>query len=649
MAKAVPHRLASHLTVALVTAIVIALAQVPARVAAAEAASPSLTSFSYVSSPGDPVGQGQSATLAPPTATFSLGAAQAGHATFGSIGIGIDTPSTHWGISIQAAYNAQLHPGTYANTSTADFAGPYFNVFSFSSVSCDTYYTTFTIYHISSAPTGAITVLDAGFTQHCDSPTAPPLTGTILYNAPPAAPLQLTSTYPSSLFLQPVPLTAVATDQGHGVPTGSVTFVDGNIPLGTATLDAAGIATLTPQRLAIGSHAISALYSGDSQNPPASAAVITQTVVDNSTSLYVVSSAAFPGSRGGTETPTRSTATFRPHCAILPSNQSCFDLTIDNGGWDLLFVAGLNGRLHTGTFSAPSPAPATEPTISITSGSYACSTYGSFTIFHLVADTSGAITRFEASFDAQCNDVNPGPATVRGMVDYHAPDVAPLTLTSSNPSTVVGEPTTFTAVADDLGVGIPTGTVEFRDGNKHLATEPLDSSGIATFSTAKLHAGAHQISAAYSGDALHPAASHAVVDQTVETNSTSYYFISAEGDYIGFGAQASYIPSAGTTFSLAGSSSTFARIRVNAPTDNWEIDLSAPNGGVLRSGTTYTGGIGVSGDSRGCDSYYGMFTIRHILFGSSGTPLRLDVSFTAECNYPTAPPLFGVMLYQQAS
>ena len=643
------HRLANHVAVAAAIAVIIALSPMSPRSSAAQAAAASLTSFSYVSSPGDPVGQGGSETLAPPTATFSLGAAQAGHATFGSIGVVIDTSTTRWIISIQAAYNTQLHPGTYSNTSTASGTGPDFAVFSFSSVSCNTYYTTFTIYHISSAPTGAITVLDAGFIQHCDSPTAPPLIGTILYNAPAAAPLQLTSTYPSSLFLQPVPLTAVATDQGHGVPTGTVAFVDGNIPLGTATLDAAGIATLTPQRLAQGSHAISATYSGDSQNAPASSAVITQTVTNNTTSLYVVSSAAFPGSRGGTETPAGSTATFYTHCGILPSNQSCFDLTIDNGTWDLLFVAGLNGRLHTGTFSAPNPAPATEPTLSITSRSSACSTYGTFTIFHLVADTSGAITRFEASFDAQCNDVNPGPATVRGMVDYHAPEVAPLTLTSSNPTTVVGEPTAFSAVPDDLGVSTPTGTVEFRDGVTPLATVRLDSAGIATFSTAKLHGGAHEISATYFGDAQHPATGQVVVDQTVESNRTSYYFISVEGDYIGQGAQASYIPSAGTTFSLVGSSSTFARIRVSAPTDNWEIDLSAPSGGVLRSGTTYTGGLAVSGDSRGCDSYYGMFTIRHVLFGSSGAPLRLDVSFTMECDYRNAPPLFGVMSYQQAS
>ena len=42
-----------------------------------------------------------------------------------------------------------------------------------------------------------------------------------------------------------------------------VTFMDGNVPLGTGVVNGAGVATLSTSSLAPGSHAITALYSGD--------------------------------------------------------------------------------------------------------------------------------------------------------------------------------------------------------------------------------------------------------------------------------------------------------------------------------------------------------------------------------------------------
>jgi Bacterial Ig-like domain (group 3) len=42
-----------------------------------------------------------------------------------------------------------------------------------------------------------------------------------------------------------------------------VTFKDGGSTLGTGTLDGSGRATFTVSRLSIGSHSITAIYSGD--------------------------------------------------------------------------------------------------------------------------------------------------------------------------------------------------------------------------------------------------------------------------------------------------------------------------------------------------------------------------------------------------
>jgi hypothetical protein len=55
----------------------------------------------------------------------------------------------------------------------------------------------------------------------------------------------------------------VATVTAAGTPSGTVTFADGATPLGTVPLDSSGKASLTTTGLAIGSHSITATYSGD--------------------------------------------------------------------------------------------------------------------------------------------------------------------------------------------------------------------------------------------------------------------------------------------------------------------------------------------------------------------------------------------------
>src|SRR5262249_4958364 len=57
--------------------------------------------------------------------------------------------------------------------------------------------------------------------------------------------------------------TLQASSPGAGTPTGTVTFRDFTTTLGTGTLNAAGQATFTTSTLAVGTHAISASYAGD--------------------------------------------------------------------------------------------------------------------------------------------------------------------------------------------------------------------------------------------------------------------------------------------------------------------------------------------------------------------------------------------------
>ncbi len=64
---------------------------------------------------------------------------------------------------------------------------------------------------------------------------------------------------------------AVAPPPGFARATGQVTFLDGSTPIGMATLDASGHATLAVSTLPKGMHAITASYPGDAAYPAASA------------------------------------------------------------------------------------------------------------------------------------------------------------------------------------------------------------------------------------------------------------------------------------------------------------------------------------------------------------------------------------------
>jgi uncharacterized repeat protein (TIGR03803 family) len=79
-----------------------------------------------------------------------------------------------------------------------------------------------------------------------------------------------TATYAAS------PVTFTATVSG-GAPSGSVTFFDGNLTMGSAPLSA-GTASFTTSALAVGSHSVTATYSGDTANGASTSTALSITV-----------------------------------------------------------------------------------------------------------------------------------------------------------------------------------------------------------------------------------------------------------------------------------------------------------------------------------------------------------------------------------
>jgi len=97
-------------------------------------------------------------------------------------------------------------------------------------------------------------------------------------------------------------ITLQAQVTGAGIPTGTVTFVDGATTLGSAPLDATGLAQLSITTLIIGPHSIVASYSGDADNSPSVSTAATVTVFQRTkTDLLVYSR---PKTAASTWTPT---------------------------------------------------------------------------------------------------------------------------------------------------------------------------------------------------------------------------------------------------------------------------------------------------------------------------------------------------------
>ena len=93
---------------------------------------------------------------------------------------------------------------------------------------------------------------------------------------------------------------------------------------------------------------------------------------------------------------------------------------------------------------------------------------------------------------------------------------------SANPSKF-GQSVTFTATVTVVapGAGTATGTVTFMDGATTLGTGTLDGAGVATFTTATLSVGHHNVTAVYGGDASFNASTSTSVDQEVQKADTT--------------------------------------------------------------------------------------------------------------------------------
>jgi hypothetical protein len=153
----------------------------PRSAAPAAAQGAAVTELRYASQAGDWVGKGTSGVVSGPTAQFRV----FGDAT--NLNVMIDDADESWDISISAPRTEQLHPGVYRDAERAPFRtgrAPGLDV-THDASGCNEIWGEFAIDQIATGPDGRVDLLEATFTQHCEDPDAPVLTGTLRLSAPP--------------------------------------------------------------------------------------------------------------------------------------------------------------------------------------------------------------------------------------------------------------------------------------------------------------------------------------------------------------------------------------------------------------------------------------------------------------------------------
>ncbi len=272
----------------------------------------------------------------------------------------------------------------------------------------------------------------------------------------------LSSSANPSVWGQSVNLTATVSvvPPGGGTPTGSITFLDGSTVLATVALSGK-TASFKTGALSVGSHPISAVYSGDPNYGTSTSATVTEMVNPDATTTTVTSSKD-PSVFGQSVTFTTTVKAASPGGGTPTGTVTILD------GSTVLTTVGLSGG--KATFSTTALAVATHTITVSYSGD------GNF----LTSD-SAALTQ-TVNLDATTTKLS----------------------SSANPSEF-GETVTFTATvsAKSPGSGTPTGTVAFYDGSTMLGGGTLsvvNGADQTTFATSSLVVGSHAITAVYNGD-----------------------------------------------------------------------------------------------------------------------------------------------------
>jgi beta-glucanase (GH16 family) len=280
---------------------------------------------------------------------------------------------------------------------------------------------------------------------------------------------------PSS-FGQTVTFTATvsAVAPGAGTPTGTVQFKDGTNNLGSAATLIGGTATFGTSSLSVGTHNITAVYTGDANFTGSTSSSFAQTVNRDASSTSV-SSSMNPSTSGQSVTFTAVVSAVMPG---TPTGTVQFKDGVNNLGSPV--------TLSNGTAALP-------PTTSLTVGAHGITAvYSGDTIF--AGSTSPVLTQSVTSTGTTATST-----TISNIV------VLPSPTPGQKPGTVHLEQNITVTATVATATGTPTGSVAILDNNNAQLGSSKELPGIGstqnvTFDPVELGLGVHSIVVRYFGD-----------------------------------------------------------------------------------------------------------------------------------------------------
>ena len=263
-------------------------------------------------------------------------------------------------------------------------------------------------------------------------------------------------------------------------PTGNVRFFDGTTLLGTVATTASGTATFATNSLSLGSHAITANFTGDAQDSPSTSAVTTQVIQNaavvtlsaNASSVKVGESVQLTANVAVSGTPPTGVVVFYDGTTTLATSS-----------------LGTNGSAVT-------------------------------TINSLAAGTHTLSAVYKG-------DTNTLPGTSPTISEVVAKWLVGLTLSSSKATSVIGDPLTVSVTVTPSSTVTPSGSAVLKDGATTLGTLTLDATGSASYDASAFPVGTHVLSVNYLGDDTNASSTSASYTQTIQQLATATTLVSS--------------------------------------------------------------------------------------------------------------------------
>lgn len=288
----------------------------------------------------------------------------------------------------------------------------------------------------------------------------------------------LSSDINPSVFGQMVMFTAAVTSSA-GMPTGSVTLLEGTQVVGATETLVNGVATWQINSLGTGDNLLHFVYSGDTNFTSANSANYDQIVTPAQT-MTTITSMLQPVVMG-------QSVTFTAQVTVTGPGSGTPDGTVN-------FYDGTT-FIGSGTLS----------------GGYASLTTSSLSI---------GDNEITAHYVGTANFL---PSISQAVDQSVGQDQTKTGLTSSANPSIFGSSVTFVATVVNISpiIGMPTGSVSFYEDSTLLQTVPLDSNDMASINVSGMSVGNHQIQAFYSGDTNFAGSSYALTQTVVQASSAT--------------------------------------------------------------------------------------------------------------------------------